>query len=453
MKAKHTLTLLACITYFVGFSQQNTNYRYTKNQEAAANLISAFNTMHKTQNIVNWKDTKPCKVKDLMGKVPTSIIAIDTSNIAFAINGIYSTIQPPITSETFDKGMFNTLEDKALNAINNSKNFADFVHGFTGKDIGGIKGERTSSSGMVYKDIDEIRSYYKSLKKFLDGLEFTPKHDNDLNGNCRTEATSDVKIIKFNYPKITWKISTYVTVNCICNNGLDPTEVKSGSYEYTGTLNGIFTHAKMTFDQPKDSKITIHSLECCAIKEEPISSEPLTDSIDDLMPEQYIGGGVGIGAQQDFEEISYCVSAEYLKKLTYGSDENAWYVGAEVGYSGWSFNDSKSNRIKIGPKLQYHTAVTPSKQTQLVVGLMGNYNFGTNDNGFSKDDVTGIVGCAYGGVNIRVCENWSLFGQFPVFIYESTTFKSEAGGEFKTDGTSLLLNKDNPLKLGVRYKF
>ena len=274
-----------------------------------------------------------------------------------------------------------------------------------------------------------------------------------MNGNCRTEATSDVKIIKFNYPKITWEISTYVTVNCVCNNGLDPTEVKSGSYEYTATLNGIFTHAKMTFDQPKDSKITIHSLECCAIKEEPISSEPLTDNIEDLMPEQYIGGGVGIGAQQDFEEISYCVSAEYLKKLTNGSDENAWYVGAEAGYSGWSFNDSKSNRIKIGPKLQYHTAVTPSKQTQLVVGVMGNYNFGTNDNGFSKDDVTGIVGCAYGGVNIRVCENWSLFGQFPVFIYESTTFKPESGGEFKTDGTSLLLNKDNPLKLGVRYKF
>lgn len=458
MKTKHTLTVFACIilssSYFIGFSQQNSNYTYTENKEAAANLISAFNTMHKTENVINWKDTKPCKVKDLMGKVSPSIIAIDTSSIAFAINGIYSTIRPPITSETLDKGMFNTLEDRALNAINNSKNFTDFVNGFTGKDIGDIKGERTSSSGMVYKDIDEIRSYYKSLKNFFDGLEFTPKHDRDLNSNCRSEATSNVKIIKFNYPKITWEISTYVTVNCVCNNGLDPAEVKSGSYEYTATLNGVFTHAKMTFNQPKDSKITILSLECCAAKEEePISSEPLTDDIKDLMPDQYIGGGVGIGAEQDFEEISYCISAEYLKKLTYGSDENAWYAGVEVGYSGWSFNDSNSNRIKIGPKLQYHTAVTPSKQTQLVVGLMGNYNFGTSDNGFSKDDVTGIVGCAYGGVNIRVCENWSLFGQFPVFIYESTTFKSEAGSEFKTDGTSLLLNKDNPLKLGVRYKF
>lgn len=458
MKTKQTLTAFACIilscSYFIGFSQQNQNYRYTKNQEAAAGLISAYNTMHQTQNIVNWKDTKPCKVKDLMAKVSPSIIAIDTSNIAFTINGIYSTIEPPRTSETFDKGLFMTTEDRALNAINNSKDFAGFVKGFTGKDIGDIKGERTSGSGMTYKDIDEIRRYYKTLKKFFDGLEFTPKHDNDMNGNCRTTATTRLKVIKFNYPKITWEISTYVTITCVCNNGLDPTEVKSGSYEYTATVAGAFTHTKMTFDQPKDSKITILSLECCAVKEkeEPISSEPQTAYIEDLMPDQYIGGGAGFGAAQDFDEISYCLSAEYLKKITYGSDDSAWYVGAEAGYSGWSFNDSSSNRIKIGPKLQYHNGITPSGQTQIVAGIMGNYNFGTTDNGFSKDDITGIVACAYGGVNIRVCENWSLFGQFPIFIYESTTFKSDSG-EFKTDGTSLLINKDNPLKLGVRYKF
>ncbi len=457
MKTNQNLTTIICsiflCTYFLGHTQQNQNYQYTKNREAAAGLISAFNTMHKTQNIVNWKDTKPCKVKDLMSKVSPSIIAIDTSSIAFAVNGIYSLIKPPFTKETFDKGFFNTLEDKALNALNKSKNFADFVNGFTGKDIGDIKGERTSGSGMVYKDIEEIRRYYKSLKSFIGGLEFTPNHDNEVKGNCRSSATSDVKVKTFNYPKITWEIITYVSVNCICNNGLDPTEVKSGSYTYSATLNGVFTHSKMTFEQPKDSKITIQSLECCAKKEdEPIYSEPKVENIEDLMPDQYIGGGVGFGAEQDFEEITYCLFGEYLLKLS-GNDENAWYVGAEAGYSNWSLNDASSNRFKAGPKLQYHTAITPSNQTQLVAGIMGSYNFGTNDNGFSKDDVTGIIACAYAGVNIRVCENWSLFGQFPFFIYESFTFKSDSGGEFKTDGTTLLLNKDNPLKIGIRYNF
>ncbi|TBN03987.1 hypothetical protein EYD45_08210 [Hyunsoonleella flava] len=447
---------LMCFIFFSlkGYSQDK-KLPYCKNKDAAKELHAAFKTMHAQAKVANWKDNKTCKAKDLISKVDGSMKSVSMTEAIYTINKLYYSFQSPTTKDTFDKGFFTTMEDKGLYSYKKSKNFSDFVSEYTGKSIGDIQGKRTSSSGMEYKDIDVIRRYYNGLKSFFTTLDFNVKYDESVSDNCRRTVLSTIKVAKFSYPNITWEIKTRANVNCVCNNGLDKTEVKSGSFEYTATTSGVLTHPKVTFSQPKDSKITINSLVCCGEKQKdrPISSEPKTEDINNLMPDQYIGGGVGFGATQDFEEISYCFFAEYLKKITYGSDDYAWYAGIEAGYSGWSFNDSNSNRIKIGPKLQYHTALTPSKQTQFVAGIMGNYNFGTTDNGFSIDDVTGIVACAYGGVNIRICENWSVFGQFPVFIYESTTFKSESGGEFKTDGTSLLINKDNPLKLGVRFNF
>ena len=212
---------------------------------------------------------------------------------------------------------------------------------------------------------------------------------------------------------------------------------------------------KKTFSQSKNPTLKIIRYQCCPEKEE--EEEPAKtalnddEGIEDLMQDQTIGFGAGVGFAQDFDETTLCVTAEYLYQIN--TDEyKGWYVGAEGSYSNTSFGDVSSNKTMVGGKIQHNFSGVPSGETQFVVGVMANYAFGNNDfNGFT-DDFTGTIFCAYGGVNVRVSENWSIGAQFPFLIFENFTFKPESGGEFKSDATSLFINKDNPLKIIVRKR-
>ncbi len=176
-------------------------------------------------------------------------------------------------------------------------------------------------------------------------------------------------------------------------------------------------------------------------------------NIEDIIPKQTIGVAVGAGFTQDFDETTFCVSAEYLRRIHISETNKGWYAGVEATYENSSFNDFKSNRFVGGPKLQYNLPITPSQETQFTAGLMTNYTTGTNDFSGFEETFNGFIGCIYGGINIRVNEDWSVGGQFPILVYESLTFEPESGGEFKVDGTSLLVNKSNPLKIFVRKRF
>ncbi|MBN4070614.1 outer membrane beta-barrel protein [Olleya sp. AH-315-F22] len=180
---------------------------------------------------------------------------------------------------------------------------------------------------------------------------------------------------------------------------------------------------------------------------EPFSTANLLDQ-DFLFPEQTFGFGAGVGFANDFDETTFCLSAEYLRKL--GSTENCGlYLGGEATYENSSFNGFKTSTFMLGPKIQYNTPITPSKQTQFVAGVMAQYEFGKIDNNGFNEDVTGIDLCLYSGFNIRVSEKWSIGAQFPILNYEKLTFKSD-NGEFKADNTTLAINKNNPLKIFTR---
>ena len=212
------------------------------------------------------------------------------------------------------------------------------------------------------------------------------------------------------------------------------------------------TAKKQTFGKAINPTLKIISYQCCPVKEEPKETALKDDAgIQDLMPDQTIGLGVGAGFSQDFDETTFCVTGEYLYQLN-SSEYYGLYVGAEVTHQNTSFGEFKSNKTIAGAKFQYNFSGIPSGETQFVAGLMANYAFGSNENNGFNDDFTGTIFCAYGGVNIRVSENWSVGAQFPFLIFENTTFKPEGGGEFKTDATSLFINKENPLKIIVRRR-
>ena len=55
-------------------------------------------------------------------------------------------------------------------------------------------------------------------------------------------------------------------------------------------------------------------------------------------------------------------------------------------------------------------------------------------------------------MEVSILGSVKIGAQFPVLIFENYTFKPEGGGEFKTDATSLFINKDNPLKIVIRRR-
>ncbi|WP_323787489.1 hypothetical protein [Psychroserpens sp.] len=348
------------------------------------------------------------------------------------------------------KGDFKTISDKALNAFSNTNNYGDFVLETTGKDVGSFTKKENLSLNIFYSLLKKTTTSEKILN---DGF-FTSTVE--LSGNCRIEWEPRAKIIKFEYPNITTELKIKVYTSCDCSKKKGNNEIKSGYLEYVATTKGIYTASTVTFGELINPKIKITSMECCPeevkMEEEPTKTALDEDEgINDLMPAQTIGFGAGAGFSQDFDETTFCVSAEYLYLLN-SSEYKGWYVGAEVSHQNTSFGDFKSNKTMAGGKLQYNISGIPSGETQFVAGIMANYAFGSNENNGFNDDFTGTVFCAYGGVNIRVSENWSVGAQFPFLIFENYTFKPEGGGEFKTDATSLFINKDNPLKIIIRRR-
>jgi hypothetical protein len=305
-----------------------------------------------------------------------------------------------------------------------------------------------------FTEIGRLKWFYTTYKKTFSGslpvdiIEYYSK-------GCSVKLYSKLHVKKLDFPNIEYTLKTEVNIKCDCTDESSSKEIAAGILDYEATISGIYTSSKISFNEVKQPKVTKRSLQCCPEKEE--KEEPTEtalnddEGIKDLMPNQTIGFGAGIGLSQDFEETTYCFTGEYLYQLN--SDEyKGWYVGAEVTHNITSFGDFNSNKTIAGGKFQYNFSGVPSGETQFVAGLMGNFAFGNNDNNGFKDDFTGTIFCAYSGVNIRVSDNWSIGAQFPVLIFENYTFNPENGGEFKTDATSLFINKDNPLKIIIRRR-
>nr|WP_321233912.1 hypothetical protein [uncultured Psychroserpens sp.] len=485
MKTKPTQVILfMCALMFGGIntinaqSQTDKPNRFTETNKA---IGKAFFEMYDNAIIAKPSKLKTCTAESLIDIVDKNDLDV-THRLTTTHLTILNTLFPPNQYRLagfYDKGEFLTLQDRIMNAASISSNFAEFINNATGLDVGDITATRkpktyTIAEGIEVKDIDLFRSYYNSVNSFVGvwneidsenraeygeqsgfNVDLSPTKYVGNKDGCSFYSKSKIRLKKLEYPKALWELSTEVYVDCECNENDTENKVKNGSYEYSSFVEGLFTYSKTTFGSPKSPIITIKSLECCPPKED--KEEPTEtalnddEGIKDLMPDQTMGFGAGVGFGQDFEETTWCVTAEYLYQIN--TDEyKGWYVGGEVTHSNTSFGDFSSNRTLAGAKIQYNISAVPSGETQFVAGLMANYGFGNTDNNGFKDDFTGTIFCAYGGANIRVCENWSIGLQFPILIFENFTFKPESGGEFKTDATSLFINKDNPLKIIIRRR-
>ena len=167
-----------------------------------------------------------------------------------------------------------------------------------------------------------------------------------------------------------------------------------------------------------------------------------------------LGGGVGVGWSDTdgVSETSYCVSAEYLHRIT-GQRQNpkgAGYIGAFAGYHASNSDSFDQSGLKAGVKYSYFDPITAFNEVQLLYGVNAFYETGSREFSGFEEDVSGFGASAYTGVNVRVNDKLSIGVEVPIATYNNRTF--EAGGsKVKSDGFSFAINKDNPVMATARF--
>jgi len=438
MKTKQVIKIIILSIYITHSYAQESNL--TKNSSVM--LYNAFNTMHTNAELK--KKNLLCGVEKI---VEDYTFVLNKYTFTSTLNYVQQTIDDiNELKDLIDKGAFATKFDKIFEMYEPSMSYSDFI-----KDVA-----NRSVSELSERENLKLKNVYDLFKAMDKGGKLT-FHDADPNetGDCLDFTSYHLTLKKKNLSQVTWEIKTVVNIDCDCKEKRKKYKLDNLKFEYTAEVSGIFTSSMKTFGRAVNPNLKIINYQCCPEKkEEEQPSETALNSnegIDDLMPDQTIGIGAGVGFSQDFDETTFCVTAEYLYQIN--TDEyKGWYVGGEATYQNTSFGDTKSSRTVVGGKFQHNFSAVPSGETQFTVGLMGNYAFGNNEFSGFKDDFNGTIFCAYGGANIRVSEDWSIGFQFPFLIFENFTFRPESGGEFKTDATSLFINKDNPLKIILRRR-
>ncbi|WP_298901178.1 hypothetical protein [uncultured Psychroserpens sp.] len=167
-----------------------------------------------------------------------------------------------------------------------------------------------------------------------------------------------------------------------------------------------------------------------------------------------IGGSAGFGWSDNDgnSETSFCVGAEYLRRIT-GDRQNpngAGYIGAYATYHNASADNFDESIFRVGPKYTYFDRLTAFNEVQLIYGANAYYETGTRDFSGFEEDVTGYGASLYTGVNIRLCNKASLGVEVPVVSYLSRTFEAN-GTEFDQDNFRIGINKDNMVSATLRW--
>ena len=441
MKTK--LTLLAFVIFFslfhtLSFAQEKKK-ELTETQKSARDLSKAFDKMHKSA--VLKKQNFPCDVDRLVKGAYQLTPIFGFRNVITNIKNSMHRLNNNLDG-ILNKGLYSSNFDRIFDLFNNSKPYSEFVKDFTNKGIGDLS-----------KKEDEIlRQNYYALKAIYDyGITLNNDDDYNLEG-CLENTILKMKLKKKKLGKVTWEIKTLMENDCKCEIASKSHGVKNLKFEYTAEVTGIFTTNKITFGEAKNINLKIISYECCKnLKEDASINAPENEEI--TLPDQTIGVNAGVGFSQDFEETSYCVGAEYLYNIT-DLGESDLFIGGNVAFGETSFMDFSSTLFSVGPTAQLFTPISHSGDTQTTNGISGSYLFGTNDYNGIKDDVSGFELSLNSGINVQLSKKVSLSLIIPIVTHQSLTYESQEGNSsYKTDDTTILINKNNPVKIGFRFRF
>lgn len=455
MKTRNTLIILLVFITTLAWGQPTPG-------EFSKKLMDRFREMAATPVSNPDKDQFLCKAIPVFNKIPTASKApalMDAFHLLksyqdYAIKYV-STLDAPI-----EQGLFTTKEDKALNSLNTTTNFNDFVNSFTGEDV-----------GLLSKDDNKrLRDLYNTHP-----LKVKRKHTESFTsrqGNCTVKGVASLMPLKWNYPQVTWELETTITLSCDCT-GKTHTDLKHAYFVMKSEVDGLLTTTSANFEKLRKPISELRAVICCPTKQASVDLSDPTNVIDtesewklyeqikkDIdrlgpqrgLPNQYIGATAGVGFEQDFEEVSVCIGAEYGYKLGQSPKGTGFYVGGEAHLGTTSFMDFSRTWIGVGPQVQAFTPISQFGDTQIVNEIEGLLLFGSQENNGVKDDITGFSIGLNTGVNIIISDKWSVGVEIPVLTHQSLTISPENGGEeFTVENTRLLINKNNPATVSFRF--
>lgn len=399
----------------------------------------AFRSM--INNAVEVKKKTKCEVSQLMGDAV--LPANKHVRPIMQLSGVFR-IPNREVERNIDPGIFPGKMDAALYAIGTQKTFKKWVKYLTKKDVSDLT-KREQKEFKIYYD------YLRKLQKWSTGFQVKTLEAR----NCKMKATYSARVSKYSYPKIYWDIKTTVTIVCDCKK--EGVKFKSAVYEYTAnTVGKINSGKKYSWSfgtKANNPKLTLKSYKCCPKVEE---KDKRSGYLLPETPQQYVGFGLGLAFENDFQETTFCAGAEYMIRVAQPGNDHL-YVGAAATYQTSSFSDFNRNGFQIGPKIQYNTPVSATGETQWTNGIKGFYSFGNDDGPGFETSYNGFEVCLYTGFNIPLSDNLAIGIDIPVLNYENLTFDnnlvtgtegdngesfpSGAGDTFKVDGFSLFINK------------
>lgn len=328
---------------------------------------------------------------------------------------------------------------------------------------------RKSKNELSSNEYSTFRSYVNNVLFMRPGYTFYKEIIRKRATKCThyMECTLKQKLIK--YPSFEWEFGIFYNKNCACSTKSTKKDLKKVVVHFTGTLKTVFTSNGFNIVSLTKKKQENRVICCNEPKkkvEDPKGAlDPYKensflpgydqDSVNQQVgydPFSIIGGGLGLGFNDNFNEVGLGLSAEYLHqvKLAKGVDNLLWYVGGDFELSALFSDFNKSRGVKVGPKIQLHKRLPQVGLLQWINGLKAQYMSIRNEwNGFGSN-VSGANIGLFTGLNFPISTKVNLGIEVPVLNFTSTTTKPDVGQESSASNISLLMNQNNLARVLLR---
>ncbi len=424
----------------------------------------------------NLKETKPC-----VGKALAAIKNVkpkyDLKLIGKRVNKVFAYHYHNPDDDFLNKGKAHSLpknSDFAMSEMSyliarltkiptESKGFKKLVHNFIKRFTG------KTQDHLTMKEYTACENYVREMLYYKPVFYIHVEGGLSSGKKCTFAVDLDIQRIGFDYPNFKWKVEYNFRELCNCEKDAQVADLRKINARYTADFSSVFTSRGLRFGQPQNEKYK-YELACCVeekVRERPkvspnpkpknssygdeynTGNEPIST---DQIPLQTVGGGIGLGFENDFMETSYCVTGEYLRRLNLFNDHQnlTCQVGADISYGGATSDFSKRNSVQLGPKIQVNKGLPRVGSLQWVNGLKAQYLVRNNESNGIKTPASGWNVNLFTGLNFPLGPRAFLGVELPVFNITQLTTKPTAGQEYSNTNVSLLLNKENIAKLLLR---
>ncbi|MEM1001664.1 MAG: hypothetical protein AAGH46_03335 [Bacteroidota bacterium] len=451
MKTKYNYLLLLFLVP-IGIWSQNNNKPPTQEAIFAQEIVKTVEKNLAVKPPILGVRTTRCDPHEYMQEFNVKDLLPDPGKFEVFLKNLDITYKNKLKNLKLEIGIpkGQNIEDFALEKLAKSKNLNDFVDELTKKSL-----------EYLYEEEQELLIDFKinhPIKKKIEIQAKGKKIARSEERPCFATSNTVLKLANWDkYPEVYWDLDTKITIVCDCERAYI-TDLKNGSIEYSALIQSFFSTKDKRFIKAKLFGPMNVTKSCC--EDEDPREEPIEEPIEEegvpvpeyIPPKQTLGVNGGIGFQQDFEEISICLGAEYLYNVT-SLGNHPLYVGGQAKFITNSFMDFSSTQVHVGPTVQLFSPITRCADVHVTNGISGSYIFGSQENNGFKDDISGFDIVLNTGLNIRLNEKVSISIIIPVFSYQNISLEAQEGGSsFDISETTLLLNKNNPAQLGVRFK-